>query len=90
MFLDLAYFVVATCIAFKMAWILRQTAEVHGRSLHLMRFAGAAAAILIMGKAIGRFWGGDAASILDVSREAFWCLFLAYAIAWFHRRLGKL
>ena len=88
--LDTLYFLFAFCIAFKMAWVIRQTSEVGGLTVRFMRFFGAAVAVVIMSKSILRFHGGDPASSLDVIREALWCGFMAYAIAWNKERLGKL
>jgi hypothetical protein len=79
--LDLAYFFAALCIGYKIAWINRQTFDLVTWPARLMRWSGMIVALLILAKSLWRFEDGDAATLLDVTREFAWCGFLFAAIA---------
>lgn len=80
--IDFAYGLTALCIAYKVAWINHRLSYQKTFVVHLLRFSGAAVAAIIIFKAMSRFSiGGDAATWIDVAREATWCVFLGSAIA---------
>lgn len=87
--LNLLYFLGAVCIMFKMSWIARMTGHISGWQICGLRFAGAAVAAIVMGKALGRiFWDGDPATLVDVGRELSMCVFLVFAISVLKLRTG--
>jgi hypothetical protein len=87
--LDIAYFLASLCIAYKIAWLNRQTFDLATSSARLMRWSGIAMALLVLAKSLRLFAGGEAATLLDVARELALCGFLFSAIAHRHRRTGR-
>lgn len=87
--LNVLYLLAAICITYKMAWIARMTAHIHGWQATGLKFAGALYAIVVIGKAGFRFAdAADPATLVDVGRELCNCLFLFFAIAVLRIRTG--
>lgn len=78
--LNVAYFLAALCIAYKLAWIARQVAALPGRAQLALRGACILLGVIIMCRAAIRFFMPDPASAFDIVRELGWCIFLIAAI----------
>lgn len=83
--LNTLYFIAATCVAYKLAFLIRQVADVMTPSMLVFRWAAFAVAGMVMFKATSRVLpGGDPATVLDILRELSWCAVLAALI--FHMK----
>jgi hypothetical protein len=79
----------ALCIAYKMAFIIRQVPAKGELAFKLLRVMAAAVGTMVLVKAYSRFQGGDPAQWFDITRDILWCGFLFSSIFVLRKKLGN-
>ena len=88
-FINVVYYLIAMCVAYKLAFILRQTCDCTARPMIALRIFAFLLAGAVMVKALYRFEGEDPATWFDIGRELMLCGFLASAIFILKNRFGR-
>lgn len=88
-FINVVYYLIAMCVAYKLAFILRQTCHCKALSMIALRIFAFLLAAAVMVKAFYRFEGGDPAGWFDIGRELMLCGFLASTIFMLKNRFGR-
>lgn len=87
--MNIIYGLIALCITYKMAFIIRQVPIKHSFAVSALRIMAAVVATIVLFKALSRFNSGDAAQWFDIMRELSWCGFLFAAIFVLREKFGK-
>lgn len=85
-FITLAYVIASLCVVYKLAFLVRQAAQLSNVAAHVFRALAVLAGTAILYRMVRAVEGGDQMEWVDVLQQLGWCAILYFIIVVVGRR----